>query len=63
MIELRAPIHEDLVQPLEDFFCELTRSSWMLFHEGPGKPHFVMGYFSADTLFRTVFPARNALNQ
>ena len=45
MIELRAPIHEDLVQPLEDFFCELTRSSWMLFHEGPGKPHFVMGYF------------------
>jgi ribosomal protein L11 methyltransferase len=45
MIELRAPIHEDLVQPMEDFFCELTRSSWMLFHEGPGKPHFVMGYF------------------
>ncbi len=48
MIELRAPIHEDLVQPLEDFFCELTRSSWMLFHEGPGKPHFVMGYFDTQ---------------
>jgi ribosomal protein L11 methyltransferase len=47
MIELRAPIHEDLVQPLEDFFCELTRSSWMLFHEGPGRPHFVMGYFES----------------
>ena len=47
MIELRVPIHEDLVQPLEDFFCELTRSSWMLFHEGPGKPHFVMGYFDS----------------
>ena len=45
MIELRCPIHEDMVQPLEDHFCELTRSSWMLFHEGPGKPHFVMGYF------------------
>lgn len=45
MIELRSPIHEDMVQPLEDHFCELTRSSWMLFHEGPGKPHFVMGYF------------------
>ncbi len=45
MIELRVPIHEDLVQPMEDFFCELTRSSWMLFHEGPGKPHFLMGYF------------------
>ena len=45
MIELKCPIHEDLVQPLEDHFCELTRSSWMLFHEGPGKPHFVMGYF------------------
>lgn len=45
MIELRCPIHEDFVQPMEDFFCELTRSSWMLFHEGPGKPHWVMGYF------------------
>jgi ribosomal protein L11 methyltransferase len=45
MIELKCPIHEDMVQPLEDHFCELTRSSWMLFHEGPGKPHFVMGYF------------------
>ena len=45
MIEIRCPIHEDFVQPLEDHFCELTRSSWMLFHEGPGKPHFVMGYF------------------
>ena len=45
MIELKSPIHEDMVQPLEDHFCELTRSSWMLFHEGPGKPHFVMGYF------------------
>ena len=45
MIELKCPIHEDMVQPLEDHFCELTRSSWMLFHEGPGRPHFVMGYF------------------
>jgi ribosomal protein L11 methyltransferase len=47
MIELKVLIHEDLVQPLEDFFCELTRSSWMLFHEGPGKPNFVMGYFNS----------------
>jgi hypothetical protein len=36
MIELKCPIHEDMVQPLEDHFCELTRSSWMLFHEAPG---------------------------
>ena len=49
MIELKCPIHEDMVQPLEDHFCELTRSSWMLFHEGPGKPHFVMGYFETRT--------------
>ena len=48
MIELRCPIHEDYVQLLEDHFCELTRSSWMLFHEGPGKPHFVMGYFETQ---------------
>ena len=48
MIELRCEIHADLVQPLEDHFCELTRSSWMLFNEGPGKPHYVMGYFESE---------------
>jgi ribosomal protein L11 methyltransferase len=45
MIELRQEIPAELTQPLEDWFCGLTRSSWMLFHEGPGKPHYVMGYF------------------
>lgn len=48
MIELRCEIHADMVQPLEDHFCELTRSSWMLFNEGPGRPHFVMGYFEDE---------------
>jgi ribosomal protein L11 methyltransferase len=45
MIELRQEIPAELCQPLEDWFCGLTRSNWMLFHEGPGKPHYVMGYF------------------
>lgn len=45
MIELRQEIPAELCQPLEDWFCGLTRSSWMLYHEGPGKPHYVMGYF------------------
>lgn len=45
MIELRQEIPAELTQPLEDWFCGLTRSSWMLYHEGPGKPHYVMGYF------------------
>lgn len=45
MIELRQEIPAELSQPLEDWFCELTRSPWMLYHEGPGKPHYVMGYF------------------
>lgn len=58
MIELRCSIHEDYVQPLEDYFCELTRSPWMLFHEGPGKPHYVMGYFEnqgeADTAWASL---------
>ena len=46
--ELKFPNQEDIVQPLENHFCELTRSSWMLFHEGPEKPHFGMSYF--DTI-------------
>lgn len=45
MIELRQEIPGELTQPLEDWFCGLTRSPWMLYHEGPGKPHYVMGYF------------------
>ena len=45
MIELRQEIPAELSQPLEDWFCGLVRSPWMLYHEGPGKPHFVMGYF------------------
>ena len=48
MIELRQEIPAELSQPLEDWFCELTRSPWMLYHEGPGKPHFVMGYFETQ---------------
>ena len=45
MIELRQEIPAELTQPLEDWFCGLVRSPWMLYHEGPGKPHYVMGYF------------------
>ncbi len=48
MIELRQEIPVELSQPLEDWFCELTRSPWMLYHEGPGKPHYVMGYFETQ---------------
>jgi ribosomal protein L11 methyltransferase len=49
MIELRCAIPADTAQPLEDHFCELTRSPWMLFNERPSAPHFLMGYFdSAD---------------
>lgn len=48
MIELRQEIPAELSQPLEDWFCELTRSPWMLYHEGPGKPHYVMGYFETQ---------------
>ncbi|MEY2823526.1 MAG: hypothetical protein RLZ64_64 [Pseudomonadota bacterium] len=55
MIELRCEIHADMVQPLEDHFCELTRSSWMLFNEGPGRPHFVMGYFEDEAEAETAW--------
>lgn len=45
MIELRCPIHADMAQPLEDYFCELNRSPWMLFDEKPTAAHFLIGYF------------------
>ena len=48
MIELRQEIAAELTQPLEDWFCGLVRSPWMLYHEGPGKPHYVMGYFETE---------------
>lgn len=48
MIELRCEIPADWAQPLEDFFCELTRSPWMLYNENPRTPHFLMGYFDTE---------------
>jgi ribosomal protein L11 methyltransferase len=47
MIELRCVIPAEMTQPLEDYFCELSRSPWMLFNEKPTAPHFLMGYFDA----------------
>ena len=55
MIELRQEIPAELTQPLEDWFCGLTRSSWMLYHEGPGKPHYVMGYFETREEARSAW--------
>ncbi len=48
MIELRCEIPSDWAQPLEDYFCELTRSPWMLYNENPRTPHFLMGYFDTE---------------
>ncbi|MDR2862836.1 MAG: 50S ribosomal protein L11 methyltransferase [Puniceicoccales bacterium] len=47
MIELRCVISAEMAQPLEDFFCELVRSPWMLYSESPSSPHFLMGYFDS----------------
>lgn len=48
MIELRCVIPADMAQPLEDFFCELVRSPWMLYNENPASPHYLMGYFDSE---------------
>ena len=48
MIEIRSEIDRSLAQPLEDFFCELVRSPWLIFHEKVGAPHFLMGYFDSE---------------
>jgi len=48
MIELRCEIPADWAQPLEDHFCELTRSPWMIYNENPRTPHFLMGYFDTE---------------
>ncbi|MDR2430405.1 MAG: 50S ribosomal protein L11 methyltransferase [Puniceicoccales bacterium] len=47
MIELRCVISADSAQPLEDFFCELARSPWMIYNERPSEPCFLVGYFDS----------------
>ncbi|MDR2845459.1 MAG: 50S ribosomal protein L11 methyltransferase [Puniceicoccales bacterium] len=47
MIELRCTIPVHLAQPLEDYFCELSRSPWVLYNENPASPHYLMGYFDS----------------
>ena len=49
MIETRCEIEASLAQPLEDFFCELVRSPWLIFHEKVGAPHVLMGYFDSES--------------
>ncbi|MCD8298603.1 MAG: 50S ribosomal protein L11 methyltransferase [Opitutae bacterium] len=49
MIETRCEIDSALAQPLEDFFCELVRSPWLIFHEKIGAPHLLMGYFDSES--------------
>lgn len=48
MIETRCEIDSSLAQPLEDFFCELVRSPWLIYHEKVGAPHWLMGYFDSE---------------
>ena len=48
MIELQCAIPEELSRQLEDFFCELPHSPWMLFNERPSAPHFLAGFFDSE---------------
>jgi ribosomal protein L11 methyltransferase len=47
MIETRCEIPAEMAQPLEDHFCELTRSPWVLFNEKPSAPHVLSGFFDS----------------
>ncbi len=49
MIETRCEIDGALAQPLEDFFCELVRSPWLIFHEKAAQPPVLMGYFDSES--------------
>ncbi|MDR1498245.1 MAG: 50S ribosomal protein L11 methyltransferase [Puniceicoccales bacterium] len=48
MIELTCEIPSDLAQPLEDFFCELPHSPWILFNAPPPAPISLSGYFDSE---------------
>ncbi|MDR2981468.1 MAG: 50S ribosomal protein L11 methyltransferase [Puniceicoccales bacterium] len=37
-----------MAQPLEDHFCELVRSPWMLYNENAASAHYLMGYFDSN---------------
>ncbi len=47
MIQLSAPIPDDLVEPLEDFFCE-TISPWTIVHPRPEDEITLHGYFDDE---------------
>jgi ribosomal protein L11 methyltransferase len=66
MLELRCVLPAEMAQPLEDHFCELTRSPWMLYNEPQpaGAPVSLSGFFDSATEaadawadLRRVFPA------
>lgn len=58
MFELHCPIPDEMVEPLEVAFCEWAHPSWTLFHERPGAPYFLQGYFQtreeADEAYREM---------
>lgn len=47
MIEIRCSVDCTLVPQLEDFFCELIRSPWLVFQEKSEAPAQLMGYFDS----------------
>ncbi|MCR5183210.1 MAG: 50S ribosomal protein L11 methyltransferase [Opitutales bacterium] len=48
MIELRCSVEASLAPSLEDYFCELERSPWLLYHEKAEQPTLLMGYFDSQ---------------
>ena len=48
MVKLSATITDALVQPLEDAFCELTRSNWGIEKINDRLPPELFGYFDSD---------------
>ncbi|MDR0535042.1 MAG: 50S ribosomal protein L11 methyltransferase [Puniceicoccales bacterium] len=48
MFEIRCAIPAGTAQPLEDYFCELTCSPWMLFSESVSAPVILSGFFDTS---------------
>lgn len=55
MIHLVTEISADLIEPLEEYFCEWSVSPWMIIQVKEDSPVFLHGYFESEELARDAW--------
>ena len=50
MLQIKCPIADEWVDPIEAYLCEAVRSNWSIFNVREGEPYFLMGYFQDEAV-------------